>query len=486
MDSSVQELYMKNKFFLRICTTALFYPSLKSNSLKIFTKMNNGPSILIVDDNKTILQTLELLLKGFFGQIDTLSNPNSIDSILLQKTYDVILLDMNFRNGVNNGNEGLFWLSRIKDKRPAQPVVLFTAYADIELAVEGMKNGATDFITKPWDNEKLISTLLKTAATQKPSSKSASKNQAPEKQMFWGKSARMLQLKDLVERIATTDANVLITGENGTGKEMLAREIHMLSARKNNAFITVDMGAIPDTLFESELFGYVKGAFTDAKNDKKGKFELADKGTLFMDEIANMPLLQQVKLLSSMQTREIIPVGGSKPVPVNIRLISATNANLPVLVRENAFREDLFYRINTIHIQIPSLRERMEDLKSFVDIFIKKYAARYDFQAPEISKEALSKLSQYSWPGNIRELEHAIEKAVIMSAGGIIREDIFTFRKEDPASSEINTSAQTLEEMERIMIDQSIQDCEGNLSAVAQRLGISRQTLYNKMKKFNL
>ncbi|MGL5786006.1 MAG: sigma-54-dependent transcriptional regulator [Bacteroidales bacterium] len=448
--------------------------------------MNKGPSILIVDDNKTILQTLELLLKGFFDRIETLSNPNGIDSALLKSTFDVILLDMNFRNGVNNGNEGLFWLSRIKDKRAGQPVVLFTAYADIDLAVEGMKNGATDFITKPWDNERLIATLLKAAASQKSSVKSNSKGTSKEKRMFWGKSARMLQLKDLVERIATTDANVLITGENGTGKEMLAREIHALSARKSNAFVTVDMGAIPDTLFESELFGYIKGAFTDAKTDKKGKFEMADKGTLFMDEIANMPLMQQVKLLSSMQTREVIPVGGSKPVPVNIRLISATNANLPYLVRENAFREDLFYRINTIHIQIPSLRDRIEDLESFAGIFIEKYAARYGFETPKISKEALHKLSLYSWPGNIRELEHAIEKAVIMCSGGMIREDLFSFRSDSVTTSEASSSVQTLEEMERIMIEQSIQECEGNLSAVAQRLGISRQTLYNKMKKFNL
>ena len=448
--------------------------------------MSKDPSILIVDDNRTILQTLELLLNGFFSQINTLSNLNTIDSVLLKNNFDVILLDMNFRNGVNNGNEGLFWLSRIKEKRPDQPVVLFTAYADIDLAVEGMKNGATDFITKPWDNEKLIATLLKASASKKSSTGTNRKDKAQEKRMFWGKSARMIQLKDLVERIATTDANVLITGENGTGKEMLAREIHLLSTRKDNAFVTVDMGAIPDTLFESELFGYMKGAFTDAKNDKKGKFELADKGTLFMDEIANMPLLQQVKLLSSMQTREVIPVGGSKPVLVNIRLISATNGNLPLLVKDNAFREDLFYRINTIHIQIPSLRERMEDIESFTNIFIDKYADKYGFPVPKISKEALGKLKQYSWPGNIRELEHAVEKAVIMSGGGVINDDVFVFRQDVQSSQEINNSVQTLEEMERIMIDQSIQECEGNLSAVAQRLGISRQTLYNKMKKFNL
>lgn len=446
--------------------------------------MSKDSSILIVDDNKTILQTLELLLNGFFSQINTLSNPNSIDSVLLKNTYDVILLDMNFRNGVNNGNEGLFWLSRIKEKRPSQPVVLFTAYADIELAVEGMKNGATDFITKPWDNERLISTLLKAAALSQHKGRVAEKKN--EKRMLWGRSARMMQLKDLVDRIALTDANVLITGENGTGKEMLAREIHLLSGRKDHPFITVDMGAIPDTLFESELFGYIKGAFTDAKSDKKGKFELADKGTLFMDEIANMPLMQQVKLLSSMQTREIIPVGGMKPVPVNIRLISATNGNLPLMVKENSFREDLFYRINTIHIQIPSLRDRMEDLEEFVDIFIRKYAVRYGIEAPAIRTEAIDKLKQYSWPGNIRELEHAIEKAVIMSSGKDIHPDAFLFQSAPVVNTDSNYSSKTLEEMERKMIDQSIQECEGNLSAVAQRLGISRQTLYNKMKKFNL
>ena len=446
--------------------------------------MQKKPSILIIDDNQVILQTLELLLNIHFGAIRTLTHPASVFSELQKTAFDVILLDMNFKSGVNNGNEGLYWLSRIKEVANQTPVVLFTAYADIDLAVEGMRAGATDFVTKPWNNEKLVESLLR-AVQKLPSVAPKKQTESTAAALFWGETPEMVELKSFVSRIALTDANVLITGENGTGKEMLAREIHRLSKRKNNEMVSVDMGAIPETLFESELFGYAKGAFTDAKADKKGKFESANESTLFMDEIGNMPLIQQVKLLSCIQTREVTPVGGVKSLPVNIRLIAATNSDLALKVKEGLFREDLFYRINTIHLHIPPLRNRKDDIAAFANLFLSKYAHRYDFENLKLSSDALKKLEAHTWHGNIRELEHAIEKAVILSGGAMLTANSFLFTEQIETAEVANTPI-TLEEMEQQMIEKTLHSCEGNLSAVAAQLGISRQTLYNKMKKFNL
>ena len=446
--------------------------------------MQKKPSILIIDDNQVILQTLELLLSIHFGAIRTLTHPASVFSELQKTAFDVILLDMNFKSGVNNGNEGLYWLSRIKEVAPQTPVVLFTAYADIDLAVEGMRAGATDFVTKPWNNEKLVESLLR-AVQKLPSIAPKKQTASTSSALFWGETPEMVELKSFVSRIAQTDANVLITGENGTGKEMLAREIHRLSKRKNNEMVSVDMGAIPETLFESELFGYAKGAFTDAKADKKGKFESANESSLFMDEIGNMPLIQQVKLLSCIQTREVTPVGGVKSLPVNIRLIAATNSDLAQKVKEGLFREDLFYRINTIHLHIPPLRNRKDDIAAFANLFLSKYAHRYDFENLKLSSDALKKLEAHTWHGNIRELEHAIEKAVILSGGTMLTANSFLFA-EQTETVEVGNIPITLEEMEQQMIEKTLHSCEGNLSAVAAQLGISRQTLYNKMKKFNL
>ena len=445
--------------------------------------MQNKPSILIIDDNRVILQTLELLLNIHFGEIQTLTHPSTVFNELQKTMFDVILLDMNFKAGVNNGNEGLYWLSRIKEVAPQTPVVLFTAYADVDLAVEGMKAGATDFVTKPWDNEKLIESLLH--AVKKLPKATTPKQQKASTALFWGETPEMVELKSFVSRIAQTDANVLITGENGTGKEMLAREIHRLSKRTKNEMISVDMGAIPETLFESELFGYAKGAFTDAKADKKGKFECANDSSLFMDEIGNMPLIQQVKLLSCIQTRQITPVGGTKSLPVNIRLIAATNSDLTQKVKEGLFREDLFYRINTIHLHLPPLRNRKADIATFANLFLTKYAQRYDFEHLKLSQDALNKLEAHTWQGNIRELEHVIEKAVILSGGATLTANSFLF-PEHIESKAVADTPTTLEEMELQMIEKTLHLCEGNLSAVASQLGISRQTLYNKMKKFNL
>lgn len=444
--------------------------------------MRKSLSILVIDDNKTILQTLELLLRPYFERITTLTAPGAFEQALREHVYHVVLLDMNFRTGINNGNEGLYWLSRIRQRNALLPIVLFTAYADIDLAVTGMKAGAVDFVTKPWNNEKLIDTLLKAASESGITRKSNRREGRSE--MFWGKSAAMAQLRETVIRISGTDANVLITGENGTGKEMLAREIHHFSLRKQREMVSVDMGTIPDTLFESELFGHVKGAFTDAHADKQGKFVTADGSTLFMDEIGNMPLLQQAKLLSGLQTRTVVPVGEVRPVSVNIRLITATNRDLPQMVKNGDFREDLFYRINTIHLVLPPLRERKEDIADLCRLFIARYATRYGLGEPLLTYEAEQKLTAYHWPGNIRELEHMVEKAVIMQRDGKIEADLFHFDTDRQPEQSVSTL--TLVDMEQQMIEKAIDLCEGNLSAVAQRLGISRQTLYNKMKKYNL
>ncbi len=448
-------------------------------------------TILVVDDNKGILTAVNILLKNRFEKIITLSTPNLIKSTLHDEAVDVILLDMNFSAGINNGNEGLFWLSEIKKIGEDIPVVLFTAYADIELAVRGIKEGATDFIVKPWDNDRLVETLTK--AFEIRTSKNKGKNIQPEKQaisrksnMLWGESAAMQQLRRLVEKVAYTDANILITGENGTGKEVLAREIHLLSNRKKEPMVSVDMGAVSETLFESELFGHVKGAFTDAQTDRPGKFEAADKGTLFLDEIGNLPYHLQAKLLTALQSRSIVRVGTNTPIPVNIRLICATNRNLREMVVREQFREDLFYRINTIHVEIPPLRERKEDILPLSEHFLAKYAAFYQKGNMRFSPEAQEKLKAQPWFGNIRELEHTIEKAIIITDGNVLEEKSFLFPQfAEPVPSPSHTVT-TLEEMEYRMIQSAMEKHEGNLSAVANQLGISRQTLYNKLKRYGL
>lgn len=437
--------------------------------------------IIVVDDNKGVLTALQLLLKNYFNEVITLSSPNNLLPALRNESAEIVLLDMNFTAGINSGNEGLFWLHEIKKVNPHIPVVLFTAYADIDLAVKGIKEGATDFVVKPWDNNKMVETLLAACNKKKKNSKEKIETSTPD--MYWGESPVMKQLRTLVEKVAATDANILITGENGTGKEVLAREIHSLSLRKQQPMIVVDMGAITETLFESELFGHIKGSFTDAYADRAGKFEIADNGTLFLDEIGNLPYHLQAKLLTVLQRRSVIRVGSNAPIPVNIRLVCATNRNLQEMVNKEEFREDLLYRINTIHIEIPSLRERKEDIIPLSEIFLARFCQQYDKQPMKLSNEAKDKLISYPWYGNIRELEHALEKAVIISDGAILSGNSFQL----PQKKEIPDSAvSTLEEMELKMIQKAIEKCKGNLSAVASQLGITRQTLYNKMKKFNL
>lgn len=451
--------------------------------------MTKQGTILVVDDNKGILTAVQMLLGTCFEKVITISTPNKIKATLHDENIDVVLLDMNFSAGINTGNEGLFWLSEIKKEDASIQVVLFTAYADIDLAVRGIKEGAADFVVKPWDNAKLLETLktaynIRTANRKGISIATDKLVVSKESGMFWGESNAMQQLRSLIEKVARTDANILVTGENGTGKEMLAREIHLLSNRKKETLVPVDMGAITETLFESELFGHVKGAFTDARADRPGKFEVANKGTLFLDEIGNLSYHLQAQLLTALQRRSIVRVGSNTPIPVNIRLICATNRDLQEMVQKGNFREDLLYRINTIHVEIPPLRERPEDIVPLTEIFLSKYTKIYGKTAMCLSLDAKEKLKAQPWFGNIRELEHTIEKAVIIAERSVLDGNDFDFprAKKKPVTKE----ATTLEEMEYNMIKNAMDKYSGNLSLVASQLGISRQTLYNKIKRYEL
>ena len=453
--------------------------------------MNKG-KLLIVDDNKSILSALEILLNDDFAEIKTIANPNQLPALIETGTYDLILLDMNFSAGVNTGNEGLYWLTRIQELRSDMETVLFTAYGDVELAVKALKKGAADFVLKPWDNEKLRATLLnvyKLQQSKKEIKKLKQKESALKSEInrdnhfIIAQSPQMLEILNLIRKVAKTDANVLITGDNGTGKELIARELHRHSKRAEEIMVSVDMGAISETLFESELFGHKKGAFTDARENRTGKIENASGGTLFLDEIGNLPLHLQPKLLSVLQNRTVTPIGSNHSVPVDIRLVCATNRNLQQMADEGTFREDLLYRINTIQIEIPPLRERKKDIIAITDYFLKIYCSKYRKNCTKINNQGLQKLTEYHWPGNVRELQHAIEKAVILSDKNELDADDFFFNPN--LDSTINFEG-TIEEMERKMILKVLQKSGSNLSAASQLLGITRQTLYNKMKKYNL
>ena len=434
--------------------------------------MKKKVNIVIIDDNEAMLVSLRMLLKNVFEDVQTSTNPNAIPTLMRRKRPEVVLLDMNFGRGINNGNEGLFWLKEIKHTEPDVAVVLFTAYADIDLAVRGIKEGASDFIVKPFENEVLIEKLRALL----PSAGRLSHHDNDTQPLIPPGGGDALQ--ELVRKVAPTDANILITGENGTGKEVLAREIHRLSKRNAKQMVTVDMGAITETLFESELFGYVRGAFTDAKSDKPGKMELAEGSTLFLDEIGNLSYPLQAKLLTALQRRTITRLGGTKEIPINIRLISATNRNLQDMVREGTFREDLLYRMNTICLHLPPLRERKDEIIPLAQQFIKKFSDFYNKTPIEIDEKTRQQLLDYNWPGNIRELEHTMERAVIIGEISIPHSSL--------PSSHSSTPSASLASMERDLIARTIHECEGNLSQVAQRLEITRQTLYNKIKKYGL
>ena len=454
--------------------------------------------ILVVDDNLGIRRALEILLPVHFAEVKTIPSPATLVSSLEQFRPDVVLLDMNFNTSINTGNEGLYWAGEIKKLAPDVEVVLFTAYADIALAVEGMKRGAFDFLVKPWENDKLIEVL--TAARDK-----ARKAKAPvvqshssvisteaEKAMFWGASQPMAAIRKTLDKIAPTDATVLITGENGTGKDVLAREIHTHSLRSEKPMVAVDAGAITETLFESELFGHVKGAFTDAHTDHTGKFEQADGGTLFLDEIGNIPLHLQAKLLRAIQNRSIVRVGGTEAKPVNIRLICATNMDLEALVHQGRFREDLYYRINTVHIALPALRERQEDIVPLAELFLQRFAEKYHRPLTGIAPEAAELLKVQRWSGNIRELQNCIEKAVILSEGTVLTAKDLDFStslrsgRNDNSGSGRNDTPVIPSEVEESKVREAMERCNGNISAAAKLLGVSRPTLYAKLKKYGL
>lgn len=459
----------------------------------------NG-TILVVDDNKSILSALKFLLQKNYKTVLTLSSPNQIISSLQSNSIDVVLLDMNFSAQLNTGNEGLFWLGEIKNKYPDIQVVVFTAYAEISLAVEAIKRGATDFVVKPWNNEKLIATLnnaynLKRSKTELRSIKEYKNNSAVSDNIMWGTSDIMKSLHNTILKVAPTDANILITGENGTGKDLIANEIHRLSKRSEELFVKVDVGALTETLFESELFGHIKGAFTDAKTDRAGKFEMANNGTLFLDEIGNIPIYLQSKLLNAIQSNRIERIGSNIPITTNVRLICATNRDLPDMVSKCTFREDLLFRINTINVHIPALRSRSEDIIPLAELFLKQYSQKYDKVINGFTFNAMTELKQYKWPGNIRELQHTIEKGVILcDSHTICSENLFlNFHCNNINNTSASTpsidktqSTVTLEEVEKQTIMAAIINSEGNMSAVAQKLGITRQTLYNKIKKYNL
>jgi DNA-binding NtrC family response regulator len=450
-------------------------------------------TLLIVDENRSILNSLEQIMLNEFEKVFTLTDPNRINEILRKNDVDIVMLDMNFKSGIHNGNEGLFWMREIFTYDRNISIIIVTASGDIELAVRAIREGAIDFIQKPWDNTKLLATINVAwqfrlsrleATTLKKDNQLLKKeiNKGGEK-IILGASPTMINVMNIVRKVAGTDANVLLTGENGTGKELVAREIHNQSKRAGELMVSVDMGSITETLFESELFGHVKGAFTDAREDRKGKFEIAQNGTLFLDEIGNLSLQSQAKLLSVLQNRYVVPVGSNKQILIDIRLICATNCDLIQMVNEGRFREDLLYRINTILIEVPPLRDRVDDIPILANYFLRVDCERYGKGAMKISTHALEKLANHNWPGNVRELQHSIEKAVIMSDSLVLKPSDFVFHTSP--RSVVHTDI-TLDQMEKRMIFESMKRHNSNLSQVAEKLGITRQTLYNKIRKYDL
>lgn len=453
--------------------------------------------ILIVDDNEDLLRAARMFLKRYFMQVDIEKNPESIPTILKNELYDVILLDMNFTKDVSSGHEGFLWLENILDIDPTAVVVLITAYGDVQMAVKAIKEGATDFVLKPWENEKLLATIysamrLRETKLEVADLKSRQKLMIADAdnkfQDIIGNSMTMQQVFQTIDRVAVTDANVLILGENGTGKEVIARSIHRNSLRASEAFIGVDMGAISETLFESELFGHVKGSFTDAKEDRPGRFEVANKGTLFLDEIGNLSLPLQAKLLSALQSRRVTRVGSNKPKEVDIRLICATNMPIADMVKENRFRQDLLYRINTIEIHIPPLRERLDDIPLLASHFLQSYSKKYKKNVRAISEAAMKVMQKYNWPGNVRELQHAIERAVIMCNSQVLNPDDFFFSSHSSKTDEssLNLDDYHLEEVEKILIRKVLKKHDGNITQAANELGLTRSSLYRRLEKYGL
>lgn len=445
-------------------------------------------SILIVDDDTDILTAVRFLLKPQVKEIVTEKNPEHIPSLLARQAFDLILLDMNYVSSINTGNEGIFWLRKIKELRPEVAVIMITAYGDIDLAIRSVKEGAYDFVVKPWHNEKLLHTVEEALQGKAKGAKSAPSADTPViGSELLGESEAMQDIFFKIKKVAPTDANILILGENGTGKELIAQAIHQHSLRADQPFVKVDVGALTESLFESELFGHKKGAFTDAREDRPGRFETAEGGTLFLDEIGNISLHQQSKLLSVLQNRQVIRVGANEATNINVRLLCATNACLTELANESRFRKDLIYRINTVEIVVPPLRKRGKDIVLLANHFMRVYANKYMKALPELSKAALDKLMHYPYPGNVRELQYVLERAVIMAEGPVLEADDILFSPIESAPAEESLLQQTnLEELEKATILRVIDKNSGNLSRAAKELGITRTALYRRLNKHDI
>lgn len=451
--------------------------------------------VLAIDDNEDILFALKLLLKQHVETITTMHNPSDIPAELEKEDYDVILLDMNFTKDAISGQEGFDWLAKIMEIDPDAVVVFITAYGDAEKAVKAIKSGATDFVLKPWQNEKLLATIS-SSVKLKRSRKEAKGLKSRQQEIaavydqpfheFIGHSPEMQEVFKTIKKVAATDANVLVLGENGTGKELVARALHRNSARKDEVFISVDLGSIAETLFESELFGHEKGAFTDASKTKQGRFEVADKGTLFLDEIGNLSPTLQTKLLTAIERREVVRVGSNKPIQVDVRLICATNVNILDMVAESKFRQDLLYRINTVEIHLPPLRERGGDIPLLTEHFLKIYSKKYKKNIRNISTGATKKLAQYQWPGNVRELQHAIERAIIMSDSSTLEEEDFFLQSPAQKVGELELDTYNLDDVEKTIINKVLKQYQGNITQAATELGLTRTSLYRRMEKYDL
>jgi two-component system, NtrC family, response regulator HydG len=450
-------------------------------------------SILIADDNEDFTLGLKMLISPYFEEVEVESNPDKILYHIETRHFDLVLLDMNFRAGMHSGNEGFFIMNKIREKDKDIRLVFITGYGDVELAVESMKKGASDFIEKSWDERKILSTILANyrlgrtmneVQRRKNQGRVLSEVYGLEHPVCTGVSARMARVMQVIMKVAPTDASILITGESGTGKEVMARQIHMLSQRAGEIFLSVDLGAIPASLFESELFGYARGSFTDAVHDKAGKIESASGGTLFLDEIGNLPPELQTKLLGVLQQRVVTRLGETKGRSVDFRLITATNAFIPERIRQKLFREDLFYRIRTVEIELPPLRERPEDIPELAGCFMDLFSKKYKKEDVSIDKKAVKKLQEYHWPGNVRELQHQVEKAIIMADGDLISASDFDLGSGN--ESRMRAETLNLEQHERLLIIKAIKKSEGNLSRAASELGINRSTLYEKIKKYEI
>lgn len=450
--------------------------------------------ILVVDDNMDLLKAATILLKRYFERVDVESDPEQLPTLLANDNYDVILLDMNFTKDVSSGMEGYYWLDKILAIDPSAVVVLITAYGDVQTAVKVIKAGATDFVLKPWENEKLLATLyaalrLKESLDEmedlkkKHKALSSSMKEIPE---ILGKSDAMLQIFSTIDRVASTDANILILGENGTGKELVARAIHNLSPRKDETVISVDLGSLTESLFESELFGHKKGAFTDAKEDRIGKFELANQGTLFLDEIGNLSLPLQAKLLAALQNRKVTAVGSNRAINVDIRLICATNMPLLEMIENKEFRQDLLYRINTIEITLPPLRNRAGDIPLLAEHFLLIYAKKYHKNIRKISDPALSRLEKHSWPGNVRELQHAVERAVILSTAKVLQSEDFNIQPSTKIEGAVMLDQLNLEDVEKLLIRKVLHKHNGNITRAANELGLTRPSFYRRLEKYGI